>query len=221
MGYLLQLQSLPLIHSNSASWNLHTSLLLICSHISLSFFYLLPLCCSIHPKHGWSYPIHCQLLMFPSHVGMTNCVVYAICGMVSRCAIVVYNKWIYFICFSFHHLQYDAFEMWVAILCLPYIFWYSTCTTYVMKHYLTNHATELWGTMYYIVATTQHYGASDVHGLASSHGPGQARPGQSHGLTTALAWPEILESQSCWPRPWLLPNFSGLSGGFDKQFYTF
>jgi hypothetical protein len=28
-----------------------------------------------------------------------------------------------------------------------------------IENYLTNHAMELWGTMYYIVATTQHYGA--------------------------------------------------------------
>jgi hypothetical protein len=41
---------------------------------------------------------------------------------------------------------------------------------------------------------------SDVHGLASGHGPGQARLGQSHGLTMALARPEILESRSCWLR---------------------
>jgi carbamoylphosphate synthase small subunit len=33
--------------------------------------------------------------------------------------------------------------------------------------------------------------SSDVHGLASSHGPGQ-----SHGLTMALAQTKVLESQS-------------------------
>ena len=43
------------------------------------------------------------------------------------------------------------------------------CTTYAMD-YLTNHAMELWGTMYYIVATKwhyEHYGllAADYAGL--------------------------------------------------------
>jgi len=48
--------------------------------------------------------------------------------------------------------------------------------------------------------------SSDVHGPASGRGPGQAGPGQSHGLTTALAWPEILESRSRRLRPRLLSN---------------
>jgi hypothetical protein len=45
---------------------------------------------------------------------------------------------------------------------------------------------------------------SDVHSPASIHGPGQARPGQSDGLTMALARPKILESQSRQLRPRLL-----------------
>ncbi|KAG1717757.1 hypothetical protein EDD22DRAFT_793274, partial [Suillus occidentalis] len=44
---------------------------------------------------------------------------------------------------------------------------------------------------------------SDVYGPASGHGPGQAEPGQSHGLMTALAWPEILKSRSRQPEPQL------------------
>jgi hypothetical protein len=40
---------------------------------------------------------------------------------------------------------------------------------------------------------------SDVHGPAS----GQAEPVQSHGLMTALAWPEILKSRSRRPEPQL------------------
>jgi hypothetical protein len=42
---------------------------------------------------------------------------------------------------------------------------------------------------------------SDVHGPASSCGPG---------LATALAWPKIFESQSHWLRPQLLSEFSAL-----------
>ena len=47
------------------------------------------------------------------------------------------------------------------------------------------------------------------------------RPCQSHGEAMTLAWPEILESRSRRLRPWLLREFSGPSGGFDKQFYKF
>jgi len=57
------------------------------------------------------------------------------------------------------------------------------------------------------------YAVSDVHSPASSRGPGQAgqaRPGQSHSLTTALAWPKIFESQSRRLRPRLLSEFFAL-----------
>ena len=55
---------------------------------------------------------------------------------------------------------------------------------------------------------------SDVHGLASGRGPGQPSPirpagPQSYGLTTALARPEVLESQSHRLRPRLLYEFFG------------
>ena len=101
-------------------------------------------------------------------VGMIDCIAYAICGAVtrqtvSRHAIVVYNKMNIFYLFLIllSSLWCDAFEMGVAILCMPYIFWYPTsmCTTYSIEYNLTNHAMELWGTMYYIVATTWHYRA--------------------------------------------------------------
>jgi hypothetical protein len=51
---------------------------------------------------------------------------------------------------------------------------------------------------------------SDVHSPASSHGPGQARLGQSHGPTMALAWLEIPKSQSHRLRLWLLNKFLGI-----------
>src|SRR5882762_1375231 len=35
-------------------------------------------------------------------------------------------------------------------------------------------------------------------------------PGQSHSLTMALAWLDILKSQSHWLRPWLLNKFLGI-----------
>jgi hypothetical protein len=71
-----------------------------------------------------------------------------------------------------------------------------------------------------VVETNPSVGPSDVHGPASSHGPGQARPGQSHNLTTALAWPKIFESQNCRLRPWLLSEFSALwESEFSKLFW--
>jgi hypothetical protein len=39
--------------------------------------------------------------------------------------------------------------------------------------------------------------------------PSQAKPGQSHGLTAALAWLTFLESQSHQLRPWLLTEIFG------------
>ena len=45
--------------------------------------------------------------------------------------------------------------------------------------------------------------------MARLQAVGQAKLGQSHGLTTALARLEILESQSRRLRPWLLNEFFG------------
>jgi len=45
---------------------------------------------------------------------------------------------------------------------------------------------------------------------------GQAKLGQSHGLTMALAWLEILESQSHWLRPWLLTGIFGMRKAYTR-----
>ena len=55
---------------------------------------------------------------------------------------------------------------------------------------------------------------SDVHGPASSRGPGQA--GQSHGLPTALARLKILKSQSRQLRPQLLTGFFGMRWAYTR-----
>jgi hypothetical protein len=56
------------------------------------------------------------------------------------------------------------------------------------------------------------HNASDVHGPASSCGPGQAKPGQSHGLTAALARLTFLESQS----RWLLTEIFGTRRAYSR-----
>jgi hypothetical protein len=43
--------------------------------------------------------------------------------------------------------------------------------------------------------------------MAQLQAVGQAKLGQSHSLTMALAQPEILESKSGWLSPWLLSDF--------------
>jgi hypothetical protein len=48
--------------------------------------------------------------------------------------------------------------------------------------------------------------------MARLQAVGQAKPGQSHSLTMALAWLEILESQSRWLRPQLLTVIFGQGG---------
>ena len=91
-------------------------------------------------------------------------IVYSICEAItrrmmymwSRCAVIVYNRWIYFICHSFCGLRCDAFEMGVAILCLPYIFRYPTVYYGVLLNQPCNGTMS---TMYCTEATTQHYGA--------------------------------------------------------------
>jgi hypothetical protein len=76
--------------------------------------------------------------------------------MWSRGSVIVYNRWIYFICHSFRGLWCNAFEMGVAILCLPYIFRYPTVYYRVPLNQPCNGTMS---TMYCTVATTQNYGA--------------------------------------------------------------
>jgi hypothetical protein len=54
--------------------------------------------------------------------------------------------------------------------------------------------------------------------MARLQAVGQAKPGQSHGLTMALAWPKILESQSHWLRPRLSSEFLDHEGVSGEQF---
>jgi hypothetical protein len=68
----------------------------------------------------------------------------------------------------------------------------------------------------HVLSTRDNLGISDVHGPASSCGPGQAKLGQNHGLTTTLAWLEILESQSHWPRPRLLTENFGTRRAYPR-----
>jgi hypothetical protein len=57
--------------------------------------------------------------------------------------------------------------------------------------------------------------------MARLQAVGQAKPGQSHGLTTALARPENLESQSRRLRPRLSYEFSWGCGGCPNQRKSF